>query len=57
VPSRNLPQRLQDILDMGAEIKTFTAGMSFADFAGDIKTVRQKINKLSSTKFKFIFLF
>jgi uncharacterized protein with HEPN domain len=47
VPSRNLPQRLQDILDISAEIKTFTAEMSFADFVGDIKTIKAVLYNLA----------
>lgn len=45
--SRNLRQRLQDILDMSAEIKTFTAGMSFADFEKDPKTVKAVLYNLA----------
>ena len=38
--SRKVNQRIQDILDIGAEIEVFTQGMSFNDFQEDTKTVR-----------------
>ncbi|MDJ0903977.1 MAG: hypothetical protein QNJ55_34840 [Xenococcus sp. MO_188.B8] len=31
MPSRNLPRRIQDILEITAEIESFIAGMSFTD--------------------------
>jgi uncharacterized protein with HEPN domain len=40
VPSRNLQQRLEDILAMGKEIEIFTAGMAFAEFEQDAKTIK-----------------
>ena len=45
--SRNLRRRLQDILEMSAEIKTFTTGMSFAEFEGDPKTVKAVLYNLA----------
>jgi uncharacterized protein with HEPN domain len=47
VPSRNLPQRLQDILEMGREIEIFTAGMSFAEFETDSKTAKAVLYNLA----------
>jgi uncharacterized protein with HEPN domain len=47
VPSRNLQQRLQDILEMSAEIHIFTAGMSFAEFEQDAKTVKAVLYNLA----------
>jgi uncharacterized protein with HEPN domain len=35
MPSSNPAQRLQDILDNIDSISKFTAGMTFAEFAGD----------------------
>lgn len=45
--SRDLRQRLQDILEMSTEIKTFTTGMSFADFEKDPKTVKAVLYNLA----------
>lgn len=39
MPSKNPAQRLRDILDNIKAIVTFTAGMDFAEFARDLKTV------------------
>jgi uncharacterized protein with HEPN domain len=47
VPSRNLQQRLQDILEISTEIEIFTAGMSFAEFAKDTKTVKAVLYNLA----------
>lgn len=47
MPSRDLQQRLQDILDTSAEIKIFTAGMNFADFERDPKTVKAVLYNLA----------
>jgi uncharacterized protein with HEPN domain len=47
VPSRNLQQRLQDILEMSAEIQIFTAGMSFAEFEQDAKTIKAVLYNLA----------
>lgn len=45
--SRNLRWRLQDILEMSAEIKTFVSGMSLADFERDPKTVKAVLYNLA----------
>ncbi|WP_036486303.1 DUF86 domain-containing protein [Myxosarcina sp. GI1] len=45
--SRDLRRRLQDILAMCAEIATFTAGMSFADFERDPKTIKAVLYNLA----------
>jgi len=47
VPSRNLLRRIRDILEMGAEIESFIAGMSFANFQQDPKTVKAVLYNLS----------
>ncbi len=47
MPSRRLQQRIQDILEMGAEIKAFTEGMSFADFQTDMRTIRAVLYDLA----------
>lgn len=47
MPSRNLQQRIQDILEMSTEIRIFTAGMSFADFERDVKTVKAVLYNLA----------
>lgn len=39
MPSKNPAQRLRDILDNIDSIKTFTAGLEFASFVADRKTV------------------
>ena len=39
MPSKDPAQRLRDIVDNIDAIQTFTAGMSFEDFARDRKTV------------------
>lgn len=45
--SRNLRRRLEDILAMCAEIVAFTAGMSFAEFERDPKTVKAVLYNLA----------
>ncbi|RUT07887.1 DUF86 domain-containing protein [Dulcicalothrix desertica PCC 7102] len=40
MPSRKLKQRIQDILDIGAEIEAFTQDMSFTDFQQDTRTIK-----------------
>lgn len=47
MPSRNLQQRIQDILEMSTEIRIFTAEMSFADFERDVKTVKAVLYNLA----------
>lgn len=47
MPSRNLLRRIRDILEMGAEIESFIAGMSFANFQQDPKTVKAVLYNLS----------
>ena len=47
MPSRNLPRRIQDILEITAEIESFIAGMSFADFEQDPKTVKAVLYNLA----------
>lgn len=45
--SRSLRRRLRDILEMSAEIQTFTTGMSFTEFEGDSKTVKAVLYNLA----------
>jgi uncharacterized protein with HEPN domain len=47
VSSRNLQQRLQDIIEVGLEIEGFTKGMSFEDFQTDLKTVKAVLYNLA----------
>ena len=47
MPFRNFPRRIQDILEMSAEIESFIAGMSFADFERDPKTVKAVLYNLA----------
>ncbi len=47
MPSRNLPRRIQDIIEMSVEIEFFIAGMSFADFEQDAKTVKAVLYNLA----------
>jgi uncharacterized protein with HEPN domain len=47
VPSRKLKQRIQDILEVGAEIEAFTQGMNFNDFQKDMRTVKAVLYNLA----------
>jgi uncharacterized protein with HEPN domain len=47
VPSRNLSRRIRDILELSEEIESFIAGMSFADFERDPKTVKAVLYNLA----------
>lgn len=47
MPSRKLSRRIRDILQMSEEIQSFTAGMSFADFEHDPKTVKAVLYNLA----------
>jgi uncharacterized protein with HEPN domain len=46
MPSKNPAQRLRDITDNILAIQTFTAGMSFASFQADQKTVYAVVRAL-----------
>lgn len=47
MPSRNLPRRIQDILEMSQEIESFVEGMSFTDFEQDPKTIKAVLYNLA----------
>ncbi len=47
MPSRNLPRRIQDILEMSGEIESFIKGMTFAEFEQDAKTVKAVLYNLA----------
>ena len=47
MPSRNLRRRVQDILELSAEIELFIAEMSFPDFEQDPKTVKAVLYNLA----------
>ena len=47
MPSRNSRRRIKDILEMVAEIESFTAEMSFTDFQQDPKTVKAVLYNLA----------
>ena len=47
MPSRNSRRRIKDILEMIAEIESFTAEMSFTDFHQDPKTVKAVLYNLA----------
>ena len=46
MPSRNLHQRLKDMLQMCREIEEFTVGMSFVEFQQDAKTIKAVLYNL-----------
>ncbi|NDJ17925.1 HepT-like ribonuclease domain-containing protein [Myxacorys almedinensis] len=45
--SRSLRRRIQDIVEIGSEIETFTQGLNFAEFEADIRTVRAVLYSLA----------
>ncbi|MGG6266583.1 HepT-like ribonuclease domain-containing protein [Leptolyngbya sp. AN03gr2] len=45
--SRSLRRRIQDIVEVGSEIETFTQDLSFAEFVADIRTVRAVLYSLA----------
>lgn len=47
VSSRSFQQRIQDIVDIGSDIETFTKDMSFAEFQVDTRTVRAVLYSLA----------
>nr|WP_202925034.1 HepT-like ribonuclease domain-containing protein [Myxacorys almedinensis] len=40
-------RRIQDIVEIGSEIETFTQGLNFAEFEADIRTVRAVLYSLA----------